>query len=121
MAGNAIAGPSHEEQYASLLEGAKRAGDLVTQANLTAIGEPLNSLVNHPGFFLTTCTEGLKLIREVDQPHVKLLFDIYHEQVQEGNVIRTLTAAAPHLAVFHVADDPGRNDPGSGEINYGNA
>lgn len=120
MSGNAIAGRTHEEQYASLLEGAKRAGDLMAKANLTAIIEPLNSLVNHKGFFLTTCVEGSKLVREVDNPHVKLLFDIYHEQVQEGNVIRTLTSAADIVAVFHVADNPGRNDPGTGEINYPN-
>ncbi|MBZ5592218.1 MAG: TIM barrel protein [Acidobacteriia bacterium] len=120
MSGNTIPGRAHEEQYASLLEGAKRAGDLVAAANLTAIVEPLNSLVNHKGFFLTTCVEGAKLIRQVDNPHVRLLFDIYHEQVQIGNVIRTLTDAADIVAVFHVADNPGRNDPGSGEINYQN-
>jgi len=120
MSGNAIPGRTHDEQYASLLEGSKRAGDLVAAANLTAIVEPLNSLVNHKGFFLTTCVEGAKLIRQVDNPHVRLLFDIYHEQVQEGNVIRTLTEAADIVAVFHVADNPGRNDPGTGEINYRN-
>jgi len=120
MSGNAIPGRTHEEQYASLLEGARRAGDLAAEANVTMIVEPLNSLVNHKGFFLTTCTEGLKLIREVDHPHVRLLFDIYHEQVQEGNVIRTITEAAPVTAVFHVADNPGRNDPGTGELNYAN-
>ncbi len=120
MSGNAIAGRTHEEQYASLLEGTRRAGDLAAEARLTLIVEPLNSLVNHKGFFLTTCTEGLKLIREVDSPHVRLLFDLYHEQVQQGNVIRTLTEAAPEVAVFHVADNPGRNDPGSGEMNYPN-
>jgi hydroxypyruvate isomerase len=120
MSGNAIPGRTHEEQYASLLEGCKRAGDLVAAANLTAIVEPLNSLVNHKGFFLTTCVEGAKLIRQVDNPHVRLLFDIYHEQVQIGNVIRTLTEAANVVSVFHIADNPGRNDPGSGEINYPN-
>ena len=120
MSGNTIPGRTHEEQYASLLEGTKRAGDLAAKANVTLIVEPLNSLVNHKGFFLTTCVEGLKLVREVNNPHVKLLFDIYHEQVQIGNVIRTLTEAAPFVAVFHVADNPGRNDPGSGEINWPN-
>lgn len=120
MSGNAIPGRTHAEQYGSLLEGCKRAGDLAAKAGVTMIVEPLNSLVNHKGFFLTTCVEGLKLIREVDNPHVKLLFDIYHEQVQAGNVIRTLTDAAPVVAVFHVADNPGRNDPGTGEINYRN-
>jgi hydroxypyruvate isomerase len=120
MSGNTISGRTHEEQYASLLEGCKRAGDLVAAANLTAIVEPLNSLVNHKGFFLTTCVEGAKLIRQVDNPHVRLLFDVYHEQVQIGNVIRTLTEAADIVAVFHIADNPGRNDPGTGEINYHN-
>ena len=64
------------------------------------IVEPLNSMVNHKGFFLTTCTEGLKLIREVDNPHVKLLFDMYHEQVQEGNVIRTAPKPRPTWPSF---------------------
>ncbi|HTS66194.1 MAG TPA: TIM barrel protein [Candidatus Acidoferrales bacterium] len=120
MSGNAIAGRTHEEQYASLLEGARRAGDLAAEAKLTMLVEPLNSIVDHKGFFLTTCTEGLKLIREVDNPHVRLLFDLYHEQVQQGNVIHTLTEAAPEVAVFHVADVPGRHDPGTGEMNYPN-
>jgi hydroxypyruvate isomerase len=120
MSGNEITGRTHSEQYNSLLEGAKRAGDQAAKTNVTMIVEPLNSLVNHKGFFLTTCVEGLKLIREVDNPHVRLLFDIYHEQVQTGNVIRTLMAGVEHVAVFHVADNPGRNDPGTGEINYRN-
>ncbi len=51
---------------------------------------------------------------------MRLLFDIYHEQVQVGNVIRTLTEAAPYVEVFHIADNPGRNDPGTGEMNYPN-
>src|SRR4051812_22016838 len=120
MSGNEIPGKTHDEQYASLLEGTKRAGDLAAKANLTLIVEPLNAKVNHKGFFLTTCVEGLKMMKDVDNPHVKLLFDIYHEQVQIGNVIRTLTDAAPHVAVFHIADNPGRNDPGTGEMNYAN-
>ncbi len=118
MSGNEIPGRSREEQWASLVEGAKRAGDLAAEAKVTLIVEPLNNKVNHKGFFLTTCVDGLRLIREVDNPHVRLLFDIYHEQVQIGNVIRTITQAAPYVSVFHIADNPGRNDPGTGELNY---
>jgi hydroxypyruvate isomerase len=114
------AGKSREEQYASLTEGIKRAADLAAAANCTLLVEPLNSLVDHPGCFLTSCVEGLKLVREVDHPHVRLLFDIYHEQVMRGNIIRTLTEAAPLVALIHVADNPGRNDPGTGEINFTN-
>jgi hydroxypyruvate isomerase len=120
MSGNAIPGKTYDEQYASLVEGSKRAAELAAKANLKLIFEPLNSKVNHKGYFLTTCVEGLRLVKDVDNPHLRLLFDIYHEQVQIGNVIRTLTEAAPHVAVFHIADNPGRNDPGTGELNYPN-
>jgi hydroxypyruvate isomerase len=120
MSGDDVAGRTHEEQYASMLESVKRAGDLAAKANLTLIIEPLNNKVDHKGFFLSTCGEGLKLVKESQNPHVKLLFDIYHEQVQVGNVIRTMREAAPHVAVFHIADNPGRNDPGTGEMNYEN-
>jgi hydroxypyruvate isomerase len=120
MSGDDVVGRTHEEQYSSMLESVKRAGDLAAKANLTLIIEPLNNKVDHKGFFLSTCGEGLKLVKESQNPHVKLLFDIYHEQVQVGNVIRTMKEAAPHVAVFHIADNPGRNDPGTGEMNYEN-
>jgi hydroxypyruvate isomerase len=120
MSGNTIPGRSRAEQWASLLESSKRATDLAAQAGVTLIIEPLNSLVNHKGYFLDTCVEGLKLVKEVNHPRFRLLFDIYHEQVQIGNVIRTITEAAPYVAVFHVADNPGRNDPGTGELHWAN-
>ena len=120
MSGNAIEGRSRRQQYASLIEGCKRCGELAAKAGVKLIVEPLNDKVNHKGFFLTTCVEGLSLVKEVDNPHVRLLFDIYHEQVQIGNVIRTIREAASRTEVFHVADNPGRNDPGTGEMNYPN-
>jgi len=120
MSGDEVPGRIREEQYASMLESVKRAGDLAAKADLNLIIEPLNNKVDHKGFFLNTCGEGLKLVKEAQNPHVKLLFDIYHEQVQVGNVIRTMREAAPHVAVFHIADNPGRNDPGTGEMNYEN-
>lgn len=120
MSGMSIPGRPRREQWASLVEGCKRCGELAAKAGVTLVVEPLNSKLEVPGFFLTTCGEGLKLIREVDNPHVRLLFDIYHEQVQTGNIIRTIRRAAPYTAIFHVADNPGRHEPGSGEINYPN-
>jgi len=118
--GLSAAGRSPEEQYASLTEGVKRAADLVAAANFTLLVEPLNSLVDHAGCFLTSCVEGLKFVREINHPNVRLLCDLYHEQVQRGNIIRTFTEAAPLVGLVHVADNPGRNDPGSGEINFAN-
>lgn len=120
MSGNTIPGRTYEEQWASLVEGGKRAAEVAARHNVTLIIEPLNNKVNHKGYFLATCVEGLRLVREVDSPHLRLLFDIYHEQVQVGNVIRTIQEAAPVTEVFHVADNPGRNDPGTGELNYPN-
>jgi len=120
MSGNSVPGKSYEEQWDSLLEGSKRAAELAAQANVKLIFEPLNNKVNHKGYFLPTCVEGLKLVKAVDNPHFRLLFDIYHEQVQVGNVIRTAVEAMPFVAVYHIADNPGRNDPGTGEMNYDN-
>ena len=120
MSGDERAGVPRAPQYASLVEGLKRAGEIAARENVTLILEPLNSLVNHPGYFLTSGVEGLKAIQEADNPHVKLLFDIYHQQVQEGNIIDTLTKNIQHIAVFHVADCPGRHDPGTGELHYAN-
>jgi hydroxypyruvate isomerase len=120
MSGNTIPEKSYEEQWASLVEGSKRCGDLAAKAGITLIVEPLNTKVNHRGYFLDSCVAGLKLMKEVDHPNVRLLFDIYHEQVQVGNVIRTIQAAMPYVKVFHIADNPGRNDPGTGEMNYDN-
>ena len=118
MSGDEIASKPRAEQWASLVEGAKRCGDLATKAEVTLIVEPLNTKVNHAGYFLSNCVDGLRLMKEVDHPHVRLLFDLYHEQVQMGNVARTLLDAMRYVKVFHVADNPGRNDPGTGEMNY---
>ena len=118
MSGNTIPGKSHEEQYASLLEGSKQAAELAAKASVTLIIEPLNSKIDHKGYFLNNCIEGLRLVKEVNNSAFKLLFDLYHEQVQVGDVTRSLKEAAPNVAVFHVADNPGRHDPGTGEMNY---
>jgi hydroxypyruvate isomerase len=118
MSGNAIPGKTYAEQWASLVEGAKRCGDLAAKANVTLIVEPLNTKVNHKGYFLDSCVAGVKLMKEVNHPHIRLLFDLYHEQVQVGDVTRTLRDAMPYVKVFHIADNPGRNDPGTGEMNY---
>ena len=118
MSGNAIPSKSYAEQWTSLVESTKRCGDLAAKANVTLIVEPLNTKVNHKGYFLDSCVGGVKLMKEADHPNIRLLFDLYHEQVQMGDVTRTLRDAMPYVKVFHIADNPGRNDPGTGEMNY---
>lgn len=95
--------------------------DVVTTAqahDITIVLEPLNTRVNHPGYYLTTSTEGVSLIEAVDSPCVKLLFDVYHQQITEGDVIRRLREYTDHIGHIHIADNPGRHEPGTGELNY---
>jgi hydroxypyruvate isomerase len=82
--------------------------------------EPLNIAVNHKGYYLYSSAEGFDIIRAVGSPNVKLLYDIYHQQVTEGNLIQTITENIELIGHFHVADVPGRHEPGTGEINYAN-
>ncbi len=118
LSGNEQPGLSREEQYASLVEGAKRATELAAAADVTLILENLNSKVDHKGYFLTSAREALRAAKEVDDPHFRLLFDIYHEYVQNGDPIAAMNEAEPYTAVYHVADAPGRHDPGTGKMKW---
>jgi hydroxypyruvate isomerase len=118
MSGNIQPGMTHEAQYASLVESAKRATDLAEAAEVTLIIENLNSKVNHPGYFLTSAAEALKAVKEVDHPRFRFLYDLYHEYVQNGDPMAIMKEAEPYVAVYHVADAPGRHDPGTGEMKW---
>ena len=82
--------------------------------------EPLNTLVNHPGVFLQTVPQGFAVAKGADSPAVKVLADLYHEQIQAGNLIATMDACWDEIAYLQFGDNPGRNEPGTGEINYHN-
>ena len=103
-----------------MLEGLKAIVPLAEEAGVTLVLEPLNSLVDHAGYFLDRSALGFELVRAVDSPRIKVLFDIYHMQVMEGNVIQTLTGNLDLIGHVHVADVPGRHEPGTGELNYAN-
>lgn len=108
------------EQHAGIVACLKAAAP-VAQAAGVALGlEPLNILVDHPGYYLTTSVEGFEIVEEVGSPNVKLAYDIYHQQVSEGNLIANITANIDKIAHFHAADVPGRHEPGTGEINWPN-
>ncbi len=118
MSGNEQPGMAHEAQFASMVEAGKQATELAQAAEVTLILENLNSKVNHPGYFLTSAAESLKAVKQVDHPRFRMLFDIYHEYVQHGDPIPVINEAEPHVAVFHVADAPGRHDPGTGQMKW---
>lgn len=120
LSGNALPGVSREAQHKSIVEGLKAAHDLVAPAGITLIVEPLNTLVDHKGYYLDHTPEAFEIMREVGSPHIKILFDIYHVQIMDGNLIATIRKNLDHIGHFHVGDVPGRHEPGTGEINYTN-
>lgn len=111
---------SDEEKVRSVLHGLKLLAPLAEDAGVTLVLEPLNTTVDHAGFYLNRSTQGFDLVRKVDSPRIRLLYDIYHMQVMEGNIIHTLTSNLDVIGHIHVADVPGRHEPGTGELNYAN-
>jgi hydroxypyruvate isomerase len=108
------------EQHRAMVEVYKRAAEIAGKENLTLVLEPLNTLVDHKGNYLWSAREGFEMVREVGSPRMKLLFDVYHTQVMEGFLIQQIRDNIANIGLFHVADVPGRHDPGTGEINYAN-
>lgn len=111
---------SRADQHAGYVAALKAAAPLAEQAQIALVLEPLNTKVDHPGYYLHTAKEGFEILDEVGSPAVKMLFDIYHHQIMEGNVIQDITKNISKIAHFHVADVPGRHEPGTGEMNYAN-
>ena len=107
-------------QTANMIELLHRICDIFEKHELTMVLEPLNTRVDHPDVFLTTVDQAYALCTAVNRPECKILFDIYHEQIQSGNIIATIDAAWEHIAYFQAGDNPGRNEPTTGEINYKN-
>lgn len=106
-------------QTAHVMESLRRACDILEPHNLVMVLEPLN-FYNHPGLFLTEVPQAYALCRAVDSPSCKILFDIYHQQITEGNIIPNIDAAWDEIGYFQIGDNPGRKEPTSGEINYKN-
>jgi hydroxypyruvate isomerase len=119
LSGNRVEGASHEAHHQACVEALKRASDIAAKANVTLLLENIDQEEN-PKYFLTSVAEGVEIIRQVDHPHVKFLYDFYHEQISEGNLIEKLEKNIDLVGLVHIADVPGRHQPGTGEINYGN-
>jgi hydroxypyruvate isomerase len=130
LSGFKVPGMTREQQHASMVEGLKRAHDIVAPAGVTMVVEVINTLAkieplnpkgdNHSRYFLDRTPEAFEMVREVGSPFVKILYDLYHVQIMEGNLIETIRANIASIGHFHVADVPGRHEPGTGEIQFGN-
>ncbi|MCD6543665.1 MAG: TIM barrel protein [Flavobacteriaceae bacterium] len=106
-------------QTANVVEVLKYASDILEKHELIMVLEPLN-FYNHPGLFLSKIPQAYEVCKAVDSPSCKILFDIYHQQIQEGNLIPNMKMAWDEIAYFQIGDNPGRKEPTTGEINYKN-
>lgn len=120
LTGNDVPGMSGEAMMASAVAGLKAAAPMLEKNGITAVIEVLNTYVDHPKYNLYRVGDAAKLIDAVGSPNVKILFDIYHVQIMEGNLIPLIRQNIKRIGHFHIGDNPGRHQPGTGEINYRN-
>jgi hydroxypyruvate isomerase len=124
LSGNRIPELSREAQHQSCIDTLKAAVALVEGKSIN--GKPVRLLLEtidpeeNPRYYLTEIVEALDVVEAVGHPQVQLLYDFYHEQITAGNLIRKLEKSIRHLGLVHIADVPGRHEPGTGEINYQN-
>jgi hydroxypyruvate isomerase len=119
LSGKRIEGAAAGVQRAASIEALKRAADILSAAGLTGVIEPIDRLEN-PTIYLDGVTEAFEIVRAVGSPKMKVLYDLYHEQRGMGNLIEKLEKNIDEVGLIHVADVPGRHEPGTGEVNYGN-
>ena len=112
-------GQNIDYQTQHVIETLKQASDILEPHNITMVLEPLN-FRDHPGLFLTESPQAYQICKAVDSPSCKILFDIYHQQIQEGNLIPNIEKSWDEIAYFQIGDNPGRKEPTTGEINYKN-
>ena len=111
-------GAPRERQHESIVAALRAAAPILEESGVTIMLEPLNTLVNHPGYYLRTAAEGFSIVREAEHPLVKLVYDIYHQQITEGNIIPSITGNLDCIAHLHAAGHPGRHELQSGENDY---
>lgn len=116
LSGKRVAG---EDQHGTAIENLKRAAEMAAKSGVEIVIEPIDPLEN-PTIYLTSVSEGFEIVRAVNSKTVKVLYDFYHEQRSYGNLIEKLEKNVEWVGLVHIADVPGRHEPGTGEIDYGN-
>jgi len=107
-------------QTANVIDSLKRFAEVLEPAGLVMVLEALNPWRDHPGLFLTKIPQAYQICRAVGSPSCKILFDMYHQQITEGNIIPNIDRAWDEIAYFQIGDNPGRKEPTTGEMNYRN-
>lgn len=116
--GDFLSGVDRDQQRQSLIDGLVAAAPLLETAQVTLVIEPLNEQVDHPGYYLIRSDEAFDIVKQVNSPRVKVVFDIYHQQISEGHLIHNITQNIDWIGHFHAAGNPGRHELTVGEINY---
>jgi len=111
---------SYCKKIGTALNVLKELVSIVERENITLVLEALNTKVDHVGNFLCTTKDSAELVELVNSQNIKILYDVYHMQIMEGDIITTLQNYIDKIAYIHIADVPGRHEPGTGEINYKN-
>lgn len=119
LSGRRIEGVAKQIQHQACIDNLKRIADLASRADIEVLIEPIDLLENPTGY-LSSVTEGFEIVRAVGSQNLKVLYDFYHEQRGYGNLIEKLDANLDWIGLVHVADVPGRHEPGTGEIDYRN-
>ena len=107
-------------QTANVIDNLKRCVEVFEPAGLVMVLEPLNPWRDHPGLFLTKIPQAYQICRSISSPSCKILFDMYHQQITEGNIIPNIDRAWSEVAYMQIGDNPGRKEPTTGEMNYRN-
>ena len=118
MAGLRPAGHDEAELEATYVANLRHAADRFATIGATVTIEPINSRIDMPGYWLDGVDKAIRLLDAVDRDNVKLQLDLYHAQIIQGDLARTLEANLGRIGHVQIADNPGRHEPGSGEINY---
>ncbi len=117
LSGKRIEGVPAKDQHAASIEALKQAAELLHAAGLVGVIEPIDRLEN-PTIYLNGVNEAFEIVRAVGSPNVKVLYDLYHEQREFGNLIEKLDKNIEAVGLIHIADVPGRHEPGTGEVNF---
>jgi hydroxypyruvate isomerase len=118
QAGADLPGRSRAEQRVALTEGLARSAEILAGSGVVLAVEPLNTLVDHVGYFLPSTVEGLDIVDEVDRPEIRILYDIYHSAVMSEEIEAVLSGRVDRVAHVHLADTPGRHEPGTGSLDW---
>jgi hydroxypyruvate isomerase len=118
LAGNTVQDTSHAMQRQAIVEALRRAAPIAADHNVTLLLEPLNTLLEDPDYYLNSTREGLDIVEEVSSPNVKLLYDVYHSVIMGEEPTLVLNAGLDLVGHVHIADVPGRHEPGTGRIDW---